>query len=377
MVSLLLVGTGMLLEAASTYVVLGYAAFKGYDTGAGGYLWGALATLLLLIAITVLYAGLSVRKGLFPRSSVLVLFLAAISLFMEGAETLVTPTGGLSVTVSALTLAAGVILIAALFFSASESTWMLLTVAVLGLVSVMLLLVRIADLSGAYAQVVGSSLNSYMFSEPVTQPAGVAGAANFFSTVGIVGTTSLAYIAYLIAAIGLAIWAILKSTKFAPLAWVTALVGFLLYGIDMGWGNASALATAEQRSIDWTTGALPFASSIILLVASCVVITSAAVGLLVHGEDLRVALTEAAEEPEAVVTTTQAAETKICPNCGTEISTDSVYCKKCGTKLASDWFSAGQGVTGKTCIKCGTENPIDHAYCKKCGSRLMSSEPAT
>ena len=45
-------------------------------------------------------------------------------------------------------------------------------------------------------------------------------------------------------------------------------------------------------------------------------------------------------------------------------------CKKCGTKLASDWFSAGQAVTGRVCIKCGTENPSDHAYCKKCGTML-------
>jgi ribosomal protein L40E len=370
MVSLLLVGTGMLLEAAGAYVVLGYAVSQGFNTGPGGSIWVALATLLMLISLTVLFAAFSVRRGLFPRTAVLVLFLAAISLFMEGAGTLISPTAGPSVTISALTIAAGVILLAALFFSATESTWTLLTVAILGLVSVVLLMVRIGDLGGDFSQLGGSSLNSYLLSKPVSQPDAFAGVANFFVTIGILGTSALSFIAYLVAAIGLMFWAILRNLKLAPLAWVTALVGFLLYGVDMVWGSVAALAKAEQGPIDWTTAALPFASAIVLMVASFIVMASAFVGLIFYGDNLRMAITGAAAAAQEAPEAAKAGEKRVCPNCGIEITADSVYCKKCGTKLGSDWFSAGQAVTGKVCIKCGTENPSDHAYCKRCGTML-------
>ena len=373
MVSLLLVGIGMLLEAASAYLVLAYAFYQGYNTGAGGYLWGTLATLLLLISLAVLFAARSIRRGSFPRITILLLFLSAISLFMEALGTLISPTGG-SVTVTALTIAAGVILVAALFFTASESTWVLLTAAILGLVSVMLLMVRVGDLGGQFAQVGGSSLNSYLLSGPVPQGTAVAGVASFFASVGIVGTTSLVYIAYLTAAIGLMFWSVLRNTRLAQLAWVTALVGFFLYGIDMAWGNASALAIAEKGPVDWTTAALPFTSAIVLEVASFVIMASTAVGLVIHGQDLRTDLTqETVEEQTQAKPTTQAVEVKICPHCGAEIPIDSVYCKKCGTQLGSNWFSAGQIRTGKVCIICGAENPSDHDYCKKCGSKLAES----
>jgi ribosomal protein L40E len=360
----------MLLEAASAYVVLGLAVSRGYDTGPGGPLWGAQASLLLLIAITALFAAFSVRKGLFPRTALLVLFLAAISLFLEGVATLASPTAGPSITISALAIAAGVVLLVALFFSATESIWVLLTAAILGLVSVVLLMIRIANLAGEFAQTGGSSLNSYMLSLPVTQPNSIASTANFFATLGILGTTALAYIAYLVAVIGLMLWSVLRKSRLAPLAWMTALVGFLLYGIDMAWGNIAALAQAEQGPMDWTTGALPFASTIILVIASYVVMGSALVGLIFHGGNLSLALTQEVKPEEAQEKVAKPTETKVCPNCGTEISSDSVYCKKCGTKLASDWFSAGHVVTGKLCINCGTENPFDHIFCKKCGTRL-------
>jgi len=372
MVSLLLVGIGMLLEAASAYVVLGYASYQGYNTGAGGYLWATLATLLLLISLAVLFAARSIRRGFFPRITVLLLFLAAISLFMEALGTLISPGGG-SVTVTALTIAAGVILLAALFFTATESTWVLLTAAILGLVSVMLLMVRVGDLGGQFAQVGGSSLSSYLLSGPTPQGTAVAGVASFFASVGIVGTTSLVYIAYLTAAIGLMFWAVLRNTRLAQLAWVTTLVGFFLYGIDMAWGNASALAIAEKGPVEWTTAALPFTSAIVLEVASFVIMASTAVGLVIHGQDLRLDLTEERREEQAQAKPTEAVEVKVCPHCGTEIPIDSVYCKKCGTQLGSNWFSAGQIRTGKVCIICGAENPSDHDYCKKCGSKLAES----
>lgn len=57
MVSLLLVGVGMLLEAASAFAFLGNAYLQGYDTGAGGALWGVLAGLLLLISFVVISAA--------------------------------------------------------------------------------------------------------------------------------------------------------------------------------------------------------------------------------------------------------------------------------------------------------------------------------
>jgi ribosomal protein L40E len=373
MVALLLLGMGMLLEAASAYVVLGYAFYQGYNVGAGGYLWITLATLLLLISLAVISAARSVRRGLFPRITVLLLFLSAISLFMEALGTLVSPTLGPSVTVTALTIAAGVVLLVALFFTASESTMVLLTAAILGLVSVMLLIVRIADLGGTFAQVGGSSLNSYLLSGPTPQGAAVAGVASFFASIGIAGTTSLVYIAYLAAAIGLMFWAVLRSTRLSHLAWMTVLVGFMLYGIDMAWGNASALAAAAKGPVEWTTAALPFASAIVLEVASFVIMASTAVGLVIHGQDLRADLTQETTEEQARAAPTISTEEKICPHCGTKIPIDSVYCKKCGTQLGSDWFSAGQVRTGKVCIICGAENPSDHDYCKKCGSPLRPS----
>jgi len=376
MVCLLLVGIGMLLEAASAYVVLGYAFYQGYSTGAGGYLWATLATLLLLISLCVLSAARSVRRGSFPRITVLVLFLSAISLFMEALGVLISPTLGPSVTVTTLTIAAGVILLVALFFTASESTWVLLTAAVLGLVSVMLLMIRTSDLGAPFAQVGGASLNYYLLSGPTPQGTAVAGVASFFAAAGIVGTTSLTFIAYLTAAIGLMIWAVLRSTKLAQLAWVSTFVGFLLYGIDMAWGNTTALAAAEKGPVEWMTAALPFTSAIVLEVTSFVVMASAAVGLVIHGQDLWLDLTQEKKEEEkakAQAASTQATEVKVCPHCGTSIPIDSVYCKKCGTQLGSDWFSAGQIRTGKVCIICGAENPSDHDYCKKCGSKLTES----
>jgi ribosomal protein L40E len=373
MVCLLLVGTGMLLEAASAYFILGYASYQAYNTGAGGYLWATLATLLLLISFAVLFAARSVRRGSFPRITVLILFLSAISLFMEALGTLISPTLGPSVTVTTLTIAAGVVLLVALFFTATESTWVLLTAAVLGLVSVVLLIVRSSDLEGTLAQVGGTSLNSYLLSGPTPQGTAVATIANFFAMAGIVGTTSLVYIAYLIAALGLMFWSVLRDTRLAQLAWVTTLVGFFVYGIDMAWGNASALAAAEKGPIQWTTAALPFTSAILLEVASFVIMASTAVGLVIHGQDLRADLTEETTEEQAqAAAPTLATEEKICPHCGTKIPIDSVYCKKCGTQLGSDWFSAGQVRVGKVCIICGAENPSDHDYCKKCGSPLKA-----
>lgn len=400
MVSLLLVGTGTLLEAIATYVDLANAAFQGYSIGSGGAIWAAFATLLLIISIAILFAAISVRRGVFPKIAILGLFLAAVSLFIEGAGTLALSTAASSPTVSGLAIAAGVILLIALFISTNPSTasfpstgastGSLLAGAIFALVFVILLIVRIADLGGNFSQVGGSSLNSYLLSTTVSQPTAIANVENLLASVGILGTTSLAYISYLTVAIGLLFWAMLRNTKLASMAWIALLVGFLLYGIDMAWGNASALANANYGFIDWTTEALPYVSAIILLVAAFIIMATAVMGLVFYGGSLWPGMAQAAPVQTTTPTTSQAtpqqaqqvrtqaaaqvapqeAPPRACPNCGTMNASDSVYCKKCGNRMAADWFSAAAAVTGKACRACGTENPSDHLYCKKCGKPL-------
>src|SRR5208337_2086003 len=74
----------------------------------------------------------------------------------------------------------------------------------------------------------------------------LTGFHSLFFTGGL-GWSYLAYSAYLVLALAMFLYALLVKSRFASPAFVVAMVGFLLYAIDMASGNIGALS-----STNWT-----------------------------------------------------------------------------------------------------------------------------
>lgn len=55
-----------------------------------------------------------------------------------------------------------------------------------------------------------------------------------------------------------------------------------------------------------------------------------------------------------------------CPNCGGEISNDSMFCNFCGTKIVRESIK----VEGKVCPNCNSIVNEDDIFCNSCGKRL-------
>ena len=58
-------------------------------------------------------------------------------------------------------------------------------------------------------------------------------------------------------------------------------------------------------------------------------------------------------------------EKMICPHCGAELQSDSLFCCECGERLTAPAQSV--------CPACGAENPPDALFCGMCGTRLAGA----
>jgi hypothetical protein len=333
MVSLVLVGLGMLLEAISGYVYVGYGASQGMSVTTGDGIWAALDTLLLMISFFTIIASVSVKRGIYPQKMVMgVLLFAVISLFVQGGGMLTISTSSSSwVAGGALAIAAGTVLLIGLFILGGPTLAMRLTGAIFTLVFTALLIARLAALGGAQGD--GYSLSSYILSRPYYYYHYIFDLGNGYTSLGIVGFTYLVLVAFLIVALGLLIYAILQKSRLVPLAWVVALTGFLLYGIDMAWGNIAALANANWTYVsnDIAYAVTPLITATVLAVAAFIVMAASIVGMVFYGGNLaRIAV---AQPSMAQTQPTQVIVGPFCPSCGTQNPADHAYCKKCGTKL--------------------------------------------
>ncbi len=61
------------------------------------------------------------------------------------------------------------------------------------------------------------------------------------------------------------------------------------------------------------------------------------------------------------------AQTKSCPNCGTENVPEALFCGSCGKQLQGTSPVLAQT---KSCPNCGTENVPEALYCESCGNQL-------
>lgn len=336
MVSLMLVGLGMLLEAISGFIDIGYGAAHGYSVTTGDGIWAALNALLLVIAFLTIVASLNVKRGVYPQSMVLgALLLAAISLLVQGGGMLAISTSQSSwVGAAALAIAASVVLLIGMFFLMGQTVGTRVTGAIFILAFAALLIARLTSLGGSSLAVApggGYSLSSYLlypfisffYIDPGT----------LFTGLGIVGLTYLVLVAYLIVALGVIMYAILQKSKLVPVAWVVALVGFLLYGIDMAWGNIAALGNANwtYASSELANTTVPVITAIILSIASFIIIAASIVGIVYYGGSL--AEMAIALQPSIQAPPTRGTSGTFCSRCGTQNPADHVYCKKCGTKL--------------------------------------------
>lgn len=333
MVSLILVGLGMLLEAISGYIDIGYGAYKGIAVTTGDGIWVTLDTLLLIISFLTIIASMSVKRGIFPQKMVMgVLLFAIISLFVEGGGMLAITTSPSSwVSAAALAIAAGVILLIGLFISRGPSLAMRLTGAIFVLAFIALLMARLAALGGAQGG--GYSLSSYLVPSLPILMSFWYDPGRGFTYLGIVGFTYFVLVAYLVVALGLLFHAVLQKSRLAPLTWVVALVGFLLYGIDMAWGNIAALAnpywTWVNNNMVYTT--TPLITAVVLTVAAFIIMAASIIGIVFYGGSLGGMVM--AQPSMAQTQPTQATGGTFCPNCGTQNPAENTYCKKCGAKL--------------------------------------------
>jgi hypothetical protein len=331
MVSLLLVGLGMLLEAISGYVDIVYGASQGLPVTTGDGIWAALDTLLLIISILAIIASIGVRRGRYPKKPLIgTLLLGSISLIVQGGGMFAISTSSSFDWVAAAVLAivAGVVLLIGLFISMGSSMAMRLTGAIFSLAFVILFAVRLGVESAPGG---GYSLSSYLLA-PLFSFYG-ADPGSGFTTIGIVGFTYLVFVAYTIVALGVFINAILQRSRFASITWVVALVGFLLYGIDMAWGNIAALANANWTyvSSEMAYTITPVITATIFAVAAFIVMATSIVGIVFYAGSLGGMLM--AQPSVAQTEPTQAISGIFCPSCGTENPADNNYCKKCGVKL--------------------------------------------
>lgn len=322
----------MLIEAIAGYVDLGYGASQGAPMTTGDGIWATLSTLLLLMGLFTIIAAMSVRRGNFPKRMVtLTVLFAALSLIIQGGGMYAITTSGSSWnTAAALAIVAGVLLLITLFISMGSSMAVRLTGSIFALVVSILFIARIAGLGGGFANFGGYSLGSYWLA-PTRFGLFDVGAS--FTALGIVGFTYLAYVAYLIVALGLLFYAILQKSKIAPIAWVIALVGFLLFGIDMAWGNIASLANANWTfvsnelayTVTWVI------ANVLLAIASFIVMAASVIGMVYYAGSLGgMAMAQPSMAPALP---TQAATGTFCPSCGTQNPPENNFCKKCGAKL--------------------------------------------
>jgi uncharacterized paraquat-inducible protein A len=125
----------------------------------------------------------------------------------------------------------------------------------------------------------------------------------------------------------------LQKSRLVPIAWITALTGFLLYGIDMAWGNIAALSNANWTYVSNETAyaITPLIATVVLTVAAFVVISASIVGMVLY--EGRLAGMVIAQPSVLRGQTTQAAVGRFCSSCGTQNPAENAYCKKCGAKL--------------------------------------------
>jgi ribosomal protein L40E len=334
----------MLLEAVSAFIIVGYAATQsGSSFGTIDGVWIALAALLLIISIMVMIAAMRFRRGTYPGLiAKIVILLAVISLIVEGGGmyAVSTDTAGGWATSAALAIAAGVVLLLAMFFVSAPSMGMKLTGAIFSIVFAALMIAKLASMPGA--QTGGTSLNS-AFVGVASIPSGAPGYYYSFlsaaaTQAGTLGVTYLAFIAFLLVGVALLFRAFVLNSRIAPLALIVALVGFIIYGIDMAWGNLDALSRIGDIQ-NWAIGAVPVISAVLLTLASFIVMAACVVGMIHYagsmgaGAGMGTGVAAGMGQQPMAQQPMQAPTSTFCPNCGTENPASNNFCRKCGAKL--------------------------------------------
>jgi len=330
MVSLFLVGLGMLLEAVSGYIDLGYGASHGFVLTTGDGIWAALDTLLLIISLLTIIASVSVQRGVFPQTMVMgMVLLAILSLLVQGGGMLAISISPPSwVSAAALAIAAALVLLIGLFNLRGPTVGMKFTGGIFTLAFTILLITRLSAIGGAPGG--GYSLSSYLL-YPFTAYYFDPGYG--FTALGIVGFTFLVLAAYLIVSVGVIFYTVLQKSRLVPIAWVITIVGFLLYGIEMAWGNIAALGNADWSyvSSEATVTVTPVITAIVLAVAAFVVIATAITGMVFYGGNLAEIAIAQLSIPQT--TPVEATAGIFCSKCGAKNPAENAFCGKCGKKL--------------------------------------------
>ncbi|WP_458456125.1 zinc-ribbon domain-containing protein [Methanobrevibacter sp.] len=88
-------------------------------------------------------------------------------------------------------------------------------------------------------------------------------------------------------------------------------------------------------------------------------------------EAIEDAAEEVSEEKDAVEDVNIVKKSKFCPNCGKEVSSETVFCPKCGFRLIGE-----EKPQTKFCQNCGKKIDINAEICPHCGVRV-ANRPAS
>jgi hypothetical protein len=153
------------------------------------------------------------------------------------------------------------------------------------------------------------------------------------------GWSYLVYSAYLVLALALLLYAFLAKSKFTSLVLVVAMVGFLLYAIDMALGNLGTLSSTNWTYVSNSPGTsiTPIIAEVVLGITSFIIMAGAITGIVYYTGGMMGVLVpsmsapgQAVMQPAAVAVATKPG---YCSKCGTKLAGDEVFCKTCGTKL--------------------------------------------
>jgi hypothetical protein len=166
----------------------------------------------------------------------------------------------------------------------------------------------------------------------------ITGFYSLFYSAGL-GWSKLVFWAYFVLALALLLYAFLAKSKIASLVSLVAMVGFLLYAIDMASGNLGALSSTNWTYVSSSAGTqiAPIMAEVVLGVTSLIIMAASIFGIVYYAGGLMGAMApplytsgQAVMQPAAAAV---AGKPNYCPKCGTKLAGDEAFCKNCGTRL--------------------------------------------